>query len=152
MRVDSEFPCKSSCNGNHFVRWPDYSAPPPGRRCHPHGTKEQMLVKGEKRGKEMGGRRRVRPRPRGRDAKHLFVFKMLLGSDSHKVHAATYLQVQSKACITHAEGKLILSMNSWEFLVLLFLLLYALILSTVSPFHLAFICCDAKHFEINLVC
>lgn len=52
----ARFPHKSSSNGEHFVRWPDSSEPPPGCRCQPHGTKEQMLSKGKKRGNEMRGR------------------------------------------------------------------------------------------------
>lgn len=52
----ASFPHKSSSNGEHFVRWPDSSLLPLGRRCHPHGTEEQMLVKGKKRGNEMRGR------------------------------------------------------------------------------------------------
>lgn len=52
----ASFPHKSSSNGEHFVRWPDSSVPPLGRRCHPHGTEEQMLAKGKKRGNEMRGR------------------------------------------------------------------------------------------------
>lgn len=51
-------PHKSSSNGEHFVRWPDSPVPPLGRRCHPHGTEDQMLMKGKKRRNEM--RRRWR--------------------------------------------------------------------------------------------
>lgn len=51
-------PHKSSSNGEHFVRWPDSPVPPLGRRCHPHGTEDQMVVKGKKRRNEM--RRRWR--------------------------------------------------------------------------------------------
>lgn len=59
IRGPASFPQKSSSNGEHFVRWPDSSLPPLGRRCHPHGTEEQMLTKGKKRGNEMRGRWRV---------------------------------------------------------------------------------------------
>lgn len=52
----TSFPHKSSSNGEHFVRWPDSSVPPLGRRCHPQGIAEQMLTKGKKRGNEMRGR------------------------------------------------------------------------------------------------
>lgn len=102
----ASFPHESSSNGKHFVRWPDSSVPPLGRRCHPHGTEEQMLAEGKERGNEMRGRWRgltsatwemenicLHMQRRSRD-------ETLERLTQENIHATKHLQGKVKICST----------------------------------------------------
>ena len=161
--------CICSCNGDQFVRWPDSTGLPLGRRCHPHGPRRTDAS--ERREEPKRARRREKdegawPLLHGRDAKHLFACTCKDAPGRTGVHtlayanrhAVTHLQEQSNSCIIHAECKLILKHAKNIFLLLLSiqpnsffkdcfpLLLWCFYLHFVCVF-----CWDVKHFGIHLV-
>lgn len=151
--------------------------PPLGRRCHPHGPEEQMLMKEEKRGRGEGDERKME----GPDLcftgdTQNICLHMQRCSWEKDTQTCTHSQMQTymqlRTCRKtheikplHHRCRVQIDIKVCRVLFLVLrsssCVLYSLISSWIlfpslsSCFYLHFVCVlcwDIKHFEINLVC